>query len=98
MKAVAIDADLLRDICRRYGVASLEVFGSVAQGLEREGSDIDLLYTLLPGARLGWEIDDLADELAGVFGRKVDLVSRKSLHPLLRDEVLREARPVYAAA
>lgn len=98
MKAVAIDADLLRDICRRYGIASLEVFGSVAQGLEREGSDIDLLYTLLPGARLGWEIDDLADELAGVFGRKVDLIARKALHPLLRDEVLRGARPVYAAA
>jgi hypothetical protein len=51
----------------------------------------------LPGRRLGWEIEQLADELSELFGHRVDLVSLRSLHPLLRPSVLAGARPVYAA-
>jgi len=47
--------------------------------------------------RLGWEIEQLAEELAELFGGHVDLVSSRALHPLLRPSVLAEARPVYAA-
>jgi predicted nucleotidyltransferase len=39
----------------------------------------------------------LEDELADVFGRNVDLVSKKTLRRLLRDAVLAEARTLYAA-
>ena len=60
-------------------------------------SDIDILYTLRPGQRLGWEIEQLADELGELFGHTVDLVSVHALHPLLQPSVLAEARPVYAA-
>jgi predicted nucleotidyltransferase len=67
------------------------------RGAARPDSDIDVLYTLRPGRRLGWEIEQLADELAELFGRQVDLVSLRALHPLLRTSVLAEARPVYAA-
>lgn len=94
---VEVDVERLDAICRRYGIARLLVFGSVARGEPTPSSDVDVLYDLLPGARLGWEIDDLADELAEVFGRRVDLVARTALHPLLRATVLSEARPVYAA-
>jgi len=48
-------------------------------------SDVDILDDLLPGRRLGWEIDDLTDEL---FGRRVDLLSRTALHERLRATVL----------
>ena len=92
-----LDRDRLAAVCRRYGIATLSVFGSVARGAAGRGSDVDLLYELAPGARLGWEIDDLADELSDVFGRPVDLVSRVALHPLLVETVLGEARPLYAA-
>jgi len=92
-----IDRDRLAAVCCRYGVSTLSVFGSVARGVAGAGSDVDLLYELQPGARLGWEIDDLADELAEIFGRPVDLVSRVALHPLLVEAVLGEARPLYAA-
>jgi len=92
-----IDRDRLAAVCRRYGVSALSVFGSVARGRSAAGSDVDLLYELRPGARLGWEIDDLAEELAEIFGRPVDLVSRTALHPLLAETVLAEARPLYAA-
>ena len=92
-----LDPARLERVCERYGVAYLAVFGSVARGQERTDSDLDLLYRLSPGAQLGFDLFDLEDELAEVLGRSVDLVSEQSLHPLIRDTALREARTVYAA-
>ncbi|MEX0650589.1 MAG: nucleotidyltransferase domain-containing protein, partial [Actinomycetota bacterium] len=67
------------------------------RGEERPDSDVDVLYELAPGARLGWNIEDLTDELSDLFGRPVDLVSRKALHERLREAVLAEALVLYAA-
>ena len=92
-----MDEGQLADICERYGVAQLRVFGSVARGTPDSSSDLDVLYELLPGRRLGWEIEQLADDLSKIFGRPVDLVSAGGLHPRLRDAVLSEAKPLYAA-
>jgi uncharacterized protein len=92
-----VDLTALDAVCRRYGIASLTVFGSAARGEDGPGSDIDLLYELRAGARLGWEIEELSDELAALFGRPVDPVSRRSVHPLLRDAVLADERPLHAA-
>lgn len=92
-----VDQDRLREVCERYGVASLEVFGSVARGEDRPDSDLDLLYVLQPGTRLGFRLFDLEDELAEVFGRPVDLVARKSINKYLREQILTDARPLYAA-
>jgi uncharacterized protein len=92
-----VDLKRLASICHAYGIAHLELFGSAANDKAGPTSDVDLLYTVQPGRALGWEIDDLADELAELFGRPVDLVSRRALHAKLRDQVLAEARPLYAA-
>jgi predicted nucleotidyltransferase len=94
---LVVDVEELKAVCGRYGVSRLEVFGSASRSEATSGSDIDLLYELAPGARLGWDIEKLADELSDLFGRPVDLVSRASLHERLRDKVLAEARPLYAA-
>ena len=94
---LAFDAERLRTVCERYGVARLDVFGSVARGDPTPDSDVDLLYDLAPVARLGWEIEDLADELTVLLGRQVDLVSRSALNDRLRDAVLAEAQLLYAA-
>jgi predicted nucleotidyltransferase len=93
-----LDADLERIgvVCRRYGVARLEAFGSVSRGDARPDSDVDVLDELAPGARLGWEIEDLSDELSEVLGRPVDLVSRRALHQQLREAVLAEASVLHA--
>lgn len=48
MIATAVDVERRREVCERYGVASLEVFGSVARAEDHEGSDLDLLYVLSP--------------------------------------------------
>ena len=92
-----IDREALAAVCRRYGVAELAVFGSVARGDATVASDVDLTYVLAPGRRLGWEIEDLTDELSAVFGRRVDLVSRRALHPRICDQVIAESRVLYAA-
>jgi predicted nucleotidyltransferase len=90
-----VDEARLAAICNRHSIAELKIFDSQARGTAQPGSDI--LYTLQPGHWLGWEIEQLADELAELFSGRVDLVSARALHPLLRPSVLAEARPVYAA-
>ena len=97
MLTLDVDRDRLREVCERYGVASLEVFGSAARGDHRPNSDIDLLYVLKTGTRLGFRLFDLEDELTTVFGRPVDLVARTSVNTYLREQVLAEARTLYAA-
>ena len=97
MAGVTVDDARLAAVCARYGVARLMIFGSVARGTAELSSDVDVLYELQPGRRLGWEIEDLSDELSELFGRPVDLVSRAALHERLRAAVLAEAQPLYAA-
>ena len=98
METLDVDRVRLDALCRRFGIARLDVFGSVARGEDGPGSDVDLLYELAQGRSLGWEIEDLSQDLAELFGRPVDLVSRKALHPLIRDQVLADAEPFYVAA
>jgi predicted nucleotidyltransferase len=90
-----IDLAGLAEVCIRYGLAELAVFGSTARGEASRDCDVDLLYVLAPGAQLGFAINNLEDDLARLFGRKVDLVSKKAVHRLLRDEVVVQARTLY---
>src|SRR5438045_9718559 len=92
-----VDGARIEAICRRYGISRLDLFGSGARNDLGADSDIDLLYELAPGRQLGWEIADAEAALAEIFGRQVDLVSKRALNPRLRSEVLSEARPLYAA-
>jgi uncharacterized protein len=94
---IEVDQERLAAICEKYGIAELQIFGSRARRSARPDSDIDVLYTLRPGRRLGWEIEQLADDLSDLFGHSVDLISARALHPRLKPAVLAEARPLYAA-
>lgn len=94
---LSIDPDELARLCEEYGVIELAVFGSVARHQDTPVSDVDLLYTLDPDSRLGWGIEELNDRLSKALGRPVELVSKKYLHRMLREQVLRDAVVVYAA-
>jgi uncharacterized protein len=65
-------------ILKRYGVQEAAVFGSFSTGDATASSDLDLLVTYAPGTTL-FDICQLQNELETLLGRKVDLVSRKSL-------------------
>ncbi|MHB0876447.1 MAG: nucleotidyltransferase family protein [Anaerolineae bacterium] len=95
---IKIDEAALAEICRRYEVSELSVFGSVLRDDFRETSDIDVLVEFEPDASIGLiEYVRLQRELSELFGRKVDLVSKQGLKPLIREHVLAQARMVYAA-
>jgi predicted nucleotidyltransferase len=93
-----VDQAKLADLCRKYRVRELSLFGSAARGEMRPESDIDMLVEFLPDAEI-----DLVDyaglmlDLTQLLGRKVDLVSKNGLKPLIRASVLDAARLVYAA-
>ena len=97
-RTLQLDADQLTALCRRYRVRELSVFGSAARGELRPDSDIDLLVEFLPDAEI-----DLVDyagfmlDLANLLGRKVDLVSKKGLKPIIRASVLKEAQLLCVA-
>ena len=93
-----VDEGKFADLCRRYRVRELSLFGSAARGETRPNSDIDLLVEFLPNAEVGLlEHAGLMLDLAQLLGRKVDLVSKKALKPFIRESVLADARLVYAA-
>jgi len=86
------------EICRRYRVKELSLFGSAARGELRPESDVDFLVDFLPDARPGLlGLSAMARELSGLVGRRVDLAVKPALKPLIRSEVLAEAQPIYAA-
>ena len=94
---LAVDPARLADVCERYGIAELAVFGSLARGVATSTSDVDLLYVMASGRSLGFAFNRLEEELAEVFGRQVDLVAKRAVHRMLHDNVLAEARTLYAA-
>jgi hypothetical protein len=87
----------LADLCRKYGIAELAVFGSVARGDAGPDSDVDLLYVRVPGNDLGMSYFALQEDLEELFGRPVDLVPKDGLHRVIRDQVLADAQVLYAA-
>jgi uncharacterized protein len=87
----------LAELCRKYGIAELAVFGSVARGDAAPDSDVDLLYVRVPGNDLGMAYFDLQDDLERLFGHQVDLVAKDGLHRVIRDQVLADAQVLYAA-
>ena len=92
-----IDGALLADVCRRYGVKELSLFGSSVRGEMRSESDIDMVE-FEPGARVGLiKFESLVEELTALAGRNVDLVTKRGLKPWVRPEVLKDARVIYAA-
>jgi uncharacterized protein len=82
--------DEIKAIVARHHGRSVAIFGSVARGDERPGSDIDFLVELVPGAR-PFEILSIGAELEEALGVKVDVGTPDSLRERLRDEVLAEA-------
>ena len=77
---------------RSHQIKSLAVFGSVARGDAAPDSDVDILVEFAPGARIGmFEFLGVQESLSALLGAPVDLATPASLHPRLRDAILREA-------
>jgi uncharacterized protein len=95
---IQVDSASLAELCRRYGVKELSVFGSAARGEMAPESDVDIMVEFEPGVRTGLiKFETLIEALESLVGRRVDLVTRRGLKPWVRSQVLRDARVIYAA-
>ena len=84
---------MIRQAGHRYGISNIRAFGSLARGESGPRSDLDLVVEYTPGHG-GFAFVDFCDEIEALLGRKVDVVTEKSLHPLIRDRVLSQAVPL----
>lgn len=93
--SVALDLkrSAVREAAGRFRTANPRTFGSVLQGTDEDGSDLDLLVDALPGATL-FDLGGLQVELEHLLGVPVDLLTPGDLPPEFRRRILAQARPV----
>ena len=89
-EAIRQKREEIRRIAAEHGALNVRVFGSVARGEERPDSDLDLLIDVGPKTS-SWFPAGLILDLEKLLGCPVEVVTEKSLNPLFREQVLREA-------
>lgn len=98
--AILFDTDAIARACERYGVARLQVFGSVlTDQFDPSRSDVDFLVDFLPGREnLFNDFFDLKSELARILGCEADLVVARSVkNPFFNASATASAQELYAA-
>lgn len=94
-------SDQLIEFCQRWQITELALFGSVLREDFRPDSDIDILVTFAPEAKQGgFALAEMQTELEVLFGRDVDLVSKKAIERsqnwIRRQNILDAAQVIYA--
>jgi hypothetical protein len=99
---IPIPNERLADFCRRWKISELRLIGSALRADFRPDSDLDLLVSFASDA--DWSLLDhvaMEEELSGILGRKVDLVSRRAIERssnwIRRKAILESAEPYFVA-
>jgi len=95
-REVNLPMEEISELCRRHHVRRLALFGSILTDEFRPGSDIDMLVEFEPGKTPGLEFWGFQAELSDLIGRQVDLNTPPDLSRYYRDEVLAQAKTIYA--
>jgi predicted nucleotidyltransferase len=80
MIAIEVPKEKLREFCRKWKVTEFALFGSVLREDFHLDSDVDVLVSFAPDAQ--WSLFDhvhMQEELAEIFGRRVDLLTRRAV-------------------
>jgi predicted nucleotidyltransferase len=80
---------------RRLGIRHLYLFGSTARGNARADSDIDLFFDYERGKLGLFELMDIKEQASRILGRKADIMTRDSLHKVLRPGIEASALQVF---
>ena len=80
---------------KRLGVRHLYLFGSTARGDAREDSDVDLFFDYQEGKFGLYELMDVKEAAARILGRETDIMTRDSIHRVLRARIEASAVPVF---
>ena len=99
---ITIPRKKLAEFCRRWKISELAFFGSVLREDFRQSSDIDLLVSFRPKARVSlFDLVHMQNELKGIFGREVDLVEKRAIEKsenyIRRKNILSHTKVIYAA-
>jgi predicted nucleotidyltransferase len=99
---ITLHREELRDLCRRFHVRQLDVFGSAARGdFDPARSDVDFLVEFAAQDDELARFLDFKRALEALLARRVDLVDRKAVEAspnyIRRRHILTGAEPVYAA-
>ena len=103
MKArIDIPHEKLAAFCQQWRIVEFSFFGSVLRGDFRQDSDVDVLVRFHPDARHTlFDMVRMQEELTGIFGRRVDLVSRRGIEQsrnyIRKNAILKSAEVVYGA-
>ncbi len=95
---IHVAVESLAQFCRKWQIRELSLFGSVLREDFRPDSDVDVLIDLHRAHPWSlFDIFDMQDELAAMFGHPVDLVTKGSLrNPFRRHEILSTRQVLYA--
>ncbi len=80
---------------KELGVEHLYLFGSTARDEACEESDVDLFFDHPEGSMGLFGLMDVKDTAARILGGKADIMTRRSLHPVLRARIEASARQVF---
>ena len=99
---INIPGDRLSEICKRFLIHELALFGSALRDDFSESSDIDLLVEFKPNSGITlFNIVDLKDEFEKLFGREVDIVPKnavkRSRNYLRKKAILENYKVIYAS-
>jgi uncharacterized protein len=92
-EALASQRSAVREAARRFRLHNPRVFGSVLDGSDGDGSDLDLLVDAPPGTTL-FDLGGLQAELEAMLGVPVDVLTPDDLPHGFRADVLAQAQPV----
>lgn len=94
---ISIPSQQINDFCRVNHIRRLSLFGSVLREDFRPDSDIDVLVEFAPEHSTGFlHFMEMQETLSSIFGgRRVDLVTPKSLNHRIRSRILAEAEVQY---
>jgi predicted nucleotidyltransferase len=77
---IPIPHQAVADFCRKWKITEFALFGSVVRDDFGPDSDVDVLVSFAPDVRYSlFDLVDMEDELRAIFGRDVDLVTRRAV-------------------
>jgi predicted nucleotidyltransferase len=92
----------IAEFCKRWNISEFAIFGSALRADFRPDSDVDVLISFAPESKVSlFDMIHMQDELRQIFGRDVDLISKRgvetSLNYLRRKAILQSAKVIHVA-
>ncbi|AFZ53980.1 nucleotidyltransferase [Cyanobacterium aponinum FACHB-4101] len=92
---INISHHAISQLCQKYHIKKLALFGSVLRDDFTSQSDIDILVEFIEGKTPGFRFIEIQDKLTQLLGRTVDLNTAQDLSCYFRDEVVNNAQVIY---